>query len=142
MEKIWNEVSLWIGVAGGFAAWLLGGWDGLLITLTVLVVLDYISGVIKAVYLKTLSSAVGFKGILKKAAIFIVVAAASAAQTAIGQDLPLREMVMMFFIANEGISILENVAEMGMPIPEHFRDILLKLRNHQEEERNDGHTGN
>ena len=142
MEKLLNEVSLWAGLIGGFILWLLGGWDATLIALLVLAALDYLSGIIKSIFLKCLCSDIGYKGILKKVIMFIVVAAASAVQTVVGKDLPLQEMVIVFFIANEALSILENASQAGIPIPERFKAILLKMRSQSEKEDSDGEKRN
>ena len=74
--KIFNTLSIIGGVAGGFLCQWLGGWDVILKALVALVILDYITGVLKAIYTKTLSSAVGFKGLIRKGVIFIVIATA------------------------------------------------------------------
>lgn len=134
IEKLFNWVSVAAGVVGGTIAYFLGGWDALLIALTALVVLDYITGVAKAAYSKELSSEVGFKGLLKKIMIFIVVAASFVVQGVTGDILPLREVVIVFFIANEGISLLENAA-VFIPIPEALKNALIQLRNNESEEK-------
>ena len=131
MDSIFNFnwLSNIIGLLGGFFAWLFGGWDALMITLVTLVVLDYITGVIQAVYNKTLSSEIGFKGLLKKFLIFIIVAGSYCVQAAVGVNIPLREIVITFYIANEGISLLENVAKTGMVFPAKLKEVLLQLRS-------------
>lgn len=98
MDKIFNGTSIITGIAGGFIASLFGAWDKILWTLLVLMVLDYIAGVIKAVYKKQLSSSIGFKGILKKIVILIVVALANAIQQLIGNNVAIREIVIMFYM--------------------------------------------
>lgn len=99
----------------------------LLKTIVFLAVVDYITGLIKAVYLKSLSSEIGFKGLLKKIVMFIVIAVAFVIQQLIGGTIPLRECVIMFYISNEAISLLENAA-IFVPIPDKLRDVLLQLR--------------
>lgn len=128
MEKIFNAVSVITGIAGGFAASLFGVWDMLIRTLVVLMVIDYISGVIKGIYTKTLSSDIGFNGLLKKIAVLIVVALANVIQELTGNNIAIREIVIMFYIANEGISILENAAVLLPNMPEKLKEILLQLR--------------
>lgn len=128
MDKIFNAVSVITGIAGGLAASLFGAWDMLIRTLVVLMVIDYISGVIKGVYTKTLSSDIGFKGLLKKIAVLIVVALANVIQELTGNNIAIREIVIMFYIANEGISILENAAVLLPNMPEKLKEILLQLR--------------
>lgn len=132
MEKYWNEASIVVGVVGGVMTKLLGGMDGILHALIVFVVLDYLTGIIKAFVLKKLSSDVGFKGLVRKVLIFVVVAAAVEAEKIIGDAIPLREVVIMFYTANEGISLLENVAEF-LPIPEKLKEAFQQIRGNQEE---------
>ena len=127
MEKFNNIISVFIVVAGGYFAHLLGGWDALVKTIVALIVLDYITGVIKGIYTKTLSSGIGFKGILKKMMILLVIIMANVLQSFLGENVPLREIVITFFIANEGISLFENAAEV-IPMPEKIKEILLQLR--------------
>lgn len=127
MEKLFNWISILWGIAGGFLSYWLGGWDMLLKTIVFLAVVDYITGVIKGIYLKKLSSEIGFKGLLKKVVMFIVIAVAHVIQDLIGGTIPLREVVIMFYIANEGLSLLENAA-VFIPIPDKLKSILLQLR--------------
>lgn len=128
MEKLFNWISIAFGLIGGFFSYWLGGWDVLLKTIVFLAVVDYITGLIKAVYLKSLSSEIGFKGLLKKIVMFIVIAVSFVIQGLIGGTVPLREVVIMFYIANESLSLLENAA-IFVPIPEKLRDVLLQLRD-------------
>lgn len=128
MEKIFNWISILIGIVGGYLSHWLGGWDVLLRTIVFLAVLDYVTGLIKGIYLKKLSSEIGFKGLLKKIVMFIMIAVAFVIQELIGGTIPLREVVIMFYIANEGISLLENAA-IFVPIPDKLKDVLLQLRD-------------
>lgn len=128
MEKMFNGISIAFGVIGGLIVSFLGGWDGLAITLVSFIVLDWITGLLKAIYNKNLSSYTGFKGIIKKVVILIVVGVAVLLETNMGIP-AIREIVMMFFIANEGISLLENVSQMGIPFPDKLKEILIQLRN-------------
>lgn len=128
MDKYFNEVSIIIGIIGGFICKHLGGFDMLLGVIITLVVLDYLTGILKAIYNKKLSSEVGYKGIIKKIFIFIVIATAYEVQKVTGNNIPLREMTLMFFIANEAISLLENAGEF-IPIPDKLRDVLIQLRD-------------
>ena len=127
MSKVFNWFSIVGGVVGGFLSQYLGGYDVILKALIALVVLDYVTGVLKAIYTKTLSSAVGFKGLIRKIVIFIVVATAVIIQSVIGDAVPLREIVIIFFVCNEGISLLENASEF-IPIPDKLRETLIQLR--------------
>ena len=133
MEKIFNWISIVAGLVGGIIANALGGFDGIMIALISVVVLDYLTGVVKAIYTKKLSSEIGFKGIAKKILILLIVALACAIQNIIDSSIPAREIVIMFYIANEGLSVLENCAEL-IPVPEKIKSILLQLRNDETEE--------
>lgn len=136
-EKLFNSISVLSGAAGGILAGLMGGWDGLLAALITLVVLDYITGLAKAICQKELSSKIGFQGIVKKIVLFILVAAANALQLLLSGSLPLREIVLVFFIANEGLSLLENAA-VFVPIPGALKKALLQLRNETGQNSRDG----
>ena len=131
--KDFNLFSIISSFMGGLTAYLFGGFDMLLKALIALIVLDYITGVIKGVYNKKLSSDIGFKGLLKKVLILIIVALAVIIQKTINGVVPIRETVIVFFICNEGISIIENAAEF-IPIPEKLKRVLLQLRRQNEEE--------
>lgn len=128
MSKLFNTFSIVGAIVGGFLCQWLGGWDVILKALVALVVLDYFTGVLKAIVTKTLSSAVGFKGLVKKIFIFIVVATGVIVQGVIGDSIPLREIVIIFFICNEGISLLENASEF-VPIPAKLKETLIQLRD-------------
>lgn len=133
IEKLFNGVSIVVGLAGGFLCQWLGGYDVILKALIALVILDYVTGVLKAIYTKTLSSAVGFKGLIRKIVIFIVIATAVIVQMIVGDAIPLREITIIFFLCNEGISLLENASEF-VPIPEKLKDTLIQLREKGEKD--------
>ena len=126
MDKIFNWISVMFGLIGGVLSYWLGGWDVLLKTIVFLAVVDYITGVIKGIYTKKLSSETGFKGLLKKIVMFIVIAVSFSIQELIGNTIPLREVVIMFYICNEALSLLENAA-VFVPIPDKLRDVLIHL---------------
>lgn len=128
MDKIFNFTSIIAGAVGGFIASLFGAWDTILWALVVVMVFDYVTGIIKAVYTKTMSSKAGFKGLLKKVSILIIVGLANVIQVVTGGNVPLREVVIVFYIANEGISILENLSEILPNMPQALKDILSQLR--------------
>lgn len=132
MEKLFNLISLVFGFVGGIITYCLGGWDTTLKTIVFLAIADYGLGLCKGIFLKKLSSEIGFKGLLKKIVMFIVIAVAFAVQNLMGNTVPLREVVIMFYIANEGISILENAA-IFIPIPDKLRSVLLQLREKDSE---------
>lgn len=129
MDKIFNWTSTVIGIVGGFFAAIFGQWDSILWALLVIMVLDYLTGVIKAVYTKNVSSEVGFKGLLKKITILIIVALSNVLQQITGDNVAIREIVIMFYVANEGISVLENVAVIYPRMPKAIKDILLQIRD-------------
>lgn len=133
MEKGFNLIHILCSFAGGITAFMFGAWDSILWALLVIMVLDYITGVIKGVYSKQISSEIGFKGILKKITILVIVALANIMQVLMGGNVAIREIVIMFYIANEGISILENVAAVSTKMPEQLKNILLQLRDKSEQ---------
>lgn len=130
MEKYFNSISSIFGVIGGGIVYLLGGWDNLIIVLLILMCLDYVTGILKGIYTQKLSSNAGRKGIIKKISILIIISLAVMCEK-IGIP-AMREITIMFFAVNEGLSILENVAEMGLPIPEQIKNALLQIRSKEE----------
>ncbi len=117
--------AAFIGAALGA---LLGRLDGVLIALLICMALDYITGVIHAIYTKSLSSAVGFKGLLRKAVILVVVILGNVIDTYVMHaGSTCRSAVCLFYISNEGISILENAVAIGLPLPEKLKSILEEL---------------
>lgn len=130
MKEIWNWIQLGIAAAGGWLGYCLGGWDGFLYALVTFVVIDYITGLMCAVLDKKLSSEVGARGIFKKVLIFALVAIGHIVdKSVIGDGSVIRTAVIFFYISNEGVSILENSARIGLPIPEKLKDILTQLKN-------------
>lgn len=132
MEKLFNNLSMAIGAVGGVIVYWLGGWDILLKTILFLAAVDYVTGILKAVHQNQLSSEIGFKGLLKKITMFIVIAVSFSMQKLLNDTVPIREVVIMFYIANEGISLLENAAVLG-PVPEKLKNVLLQLRENDSE---------
>lgn len=115
---------------GGWIGYFVGGVDGLFTALLIFMVLDYITGLMCAVADKKLSSAVGFKGIFKKVLIILLVGVAHIADLhVVGTGSALRGAVVCFYLSNEGISILENAAHLGLPIPEKLKTVLEQLHN-------------
>lgn len=114
-------------VIGGLLTGFLGGWDTALKTLVLFVVLDYLTGVAAAVVTKTVDSNIGFKGIAKKVLIFVLVGVGYALDQFMGQDY-LRSLIIIFYIANEGISIVENLSRAGVPIPQAVLNVLNQLK--------------
>lgn len=130
MKEFWNTIQLAFTAVGGWLGYFLGGCDGLLFALLAFVVIDYVTGVMCAVADKTLSSAVGFRGICRKVLIFLLVGIAHILDThVIGEGSVLRTAVIFFYISNEGVSLIENAAHLGLPIPEKMKDILAQLHH-------------
>ena len=134
MEKYFNNVSVVFSIVGGGLAWLFGGWDILLWTLVGFIVLDYLTGLAKGWKTKTLSSETGFEGLIKKMMILTLVVMANFLQKLVGEAVPIREIVILFFISNEGISLLENAA-LFIDIPPQLKDALLQIRDKDKEEK-------
>lgn len=118
----------------GIAGFLWGSLDGLILALIAFMILDYITGVIVGIIQKKLSSSTGFEGILKKGLILIVVSVGHILDTQLfgGESSVCRSAVIGFYIANEGISILENVGKMGLSLPEKLKKVLEQLKNNSE----------
>ena len=115
---------------GGWLGYFLGGCDGLLYALIAFVVIDYITGVMCAVADKKLSSTEGFKGICRKMLIFLLVGIANILDVqVIGSGSVLRTAVIFFYISNEGVSLVENAAHLGLPVPDKLKDVLEQLHD-------------
>ena len=135
MKEFWNTIQLIFAGVGGWLGWFLGGCDGLLYALIAFVVIDYITGVMCAVIDHRLSSEVGFKGIFKKVLIFLLVGVANILDVqVIGTGCVLRTAVIFFYISNEGVSLLENAAYLGLPVPEKIKKVLEQLHSRSESE--------
>ena len=133
MKQIWNVIQLMFAMVGGWIGWFLGGCDGLLYTLLAFAVIDYITGVMCAVVDKTLSSAIGFKGICRKVLIFALVGIGHILDThVIGSGSVMRTAIIFFYISNEGVSISENAVHIGLPVPQKLKDVLEQLHNRSE----------
>ena len=137
IDIIWAKIQMAIAALGGWLGYFLGGMDGLMIALIIFMVLDYITGLMCAVSDKKLSSAVGFKGICKKVLILFMVGIANIVDLhVIGSGSALRGAVIAFYLSNEGLSLLENAAHIGLPIPDKMKDVLAQL--HGREDKKDG----
>ena len=128
MKQIWTGIQIAFSALGGFLGWFLGGADGFLYALIAFVVIDYATGVLCAIADKNLSSEVGFKGICRKVLIFTLVGIGNIVDVyVLGQGGVLRTAVIFFYLSNEGVSILENSAHLGLPIPEKLKEVLEQL---------------
>jgi toxin secretion/phage lysis holin len=106
----------------------LGGLDMALKTLLILMVLDYITGICKSIVNKKINSIIGLKGIIKKVGYLILVALSFLLDGVVGDTGAIRNLVVYFFVANEGISILENWGAMGLPLPSKILEVLEQLK--------------
>lgn len=138
MKEFWNVIQLVFAAVGGWLGWFLGGCDGLLYALVAFAVLDYITGVMCAIVDKKLSSEVGFKGICKKILIFVFVGIGHIIDTqVIATGSVFRTAVIFFYLSNEGVSMLENAAYLGLPIPTAIKKVLEQLHDRAEAEGGD-----
>lgn len=132
MEKYFNVI---VAILATFFTYLFGSWDLALQVLIVFMVLDYLTGVLHAYLIGQLSSEVGFKGLVKKCMILVVLIIGVMLDRILGAGTwVFRTLVCYFYIANEGISLLENVGNIGIPIPNKIRNALEQLNNDEESE--------
>ena len=130
MATGWFWIQIAFAGIGGFLGWFLGGLDGFMYTLVAFVVTDYITGVFCAIYDRTLSGKVGWRGVFRKTAIFLLVGAGHLLDRyVLGHDHIVRTSIIFFYLSHEGISLLENAVLLGLPIPTRLRDVLAQLRD-------------
>ena len=130
MKEFWNTIQLAFAAVGGWLGYFLGGCDGLLYALIAFVVIDYITGVMCSISDKTLSSEVGFKGICRKVLIFLLVGIGNIIDVQVlGSPGVLRTAVIFFYLSNEGVSLLENAAHLGLPVPDAIKTVLEQLHD-------------
>ena len=138
IDIIWAKIQMAVAAIGGWLGYFLGGMDGLMIALIIFMALDYITGLMCAITDKTLSSTVGFKGICKKVLILMLVGVANIIDLhVVGSGSALRGAVICFYMSNEGLSLLENAAYIGLPIPDKLKAILEQLHDRKEKEHTD-----
>ena len=123
-----NAIKLWLTAFITWIGWLVGGFDTMMITLLLFMVIDYLSGVMCGISNKKLSSEIGFKGIFKKVMIILLVGVSNLLGLALGVE-GLRYIIISFYLANEGISIIENASILGLPVPQKVKDVLEQLKN-------------
>ncbi|EMW5327497.1 phage holin family protein [Enterococcus faecalis] len=128
MERYLNTITMLLSIFGGIVVRLLGGLDQLLDVFLFLIIVDFITGWIKAIATKELSSRIGMLGIAKKVTMLFVVAVAVRVEKVVGNNLPIREMVLIFYIANEGLSFFENIAPF-IPMPKKLKELFIQLKN-------------
>ena len=132
IDLIWAKIQAAVTVIGGWLGYFLGGLDGLMIALVIFVVLDYVTGIMCAIADKKLSSSVGFKGICRKVLIFLLVGVAHIVDLhVVGSGSVLRGAVVCFYLSHEGVSMLENAAHLGLPVPEKLKVILEQLHDRE-----------
>ena len=137
MENVLNYFKVIVAAIGTGLTWLFGNWDTALVVLIAFMVLDYITGLLRAWINKEVSSDVGLKGIARKTVIFIVLIVAVLLDRLLNTGTwVFRTLICYFYIANEGISLLENCAGLGLPIPERLKDSLAQLKDGEKKELN------
>ena len=142
MKDVIGLVQTVITAVGAFVGWFLGGMDGFLYALIVMITLDYISGVMLAVVQRKLSSDIGARGIFKKVLIFSFVAMGHIIDTRIFHSgSAIRTAVILYFISNEGISVLENATALGVKVPKKLRDVLAQLNTEKQSDENKNMKG-
>lgn len=135
VELIWTKVQIALTAIGGWLGYFVGGMDGMLIALIVLMALDYVTGVMCAIVDKKLSSAVGFKGICKKVLILMLAGVANIVDLhVIGTGSALRGAVIAFYMSNEALSLFENAAHIGLPVPDTLKNALVQLHRRDDKE--------
>lgn len=135
MKEFWNIVQAVFTAVGGWLGYFLGGCDGLLYALLVFVILDYLTGLMCAIVDKKLSSEIGFRGIFKKVMIFVMVGIGQVLDVqCLGSVGILRTAVIFFYLSNEGVSLVENAAHLGLPIPEKLKAVLEQIHDRAEKE--------
>jgi toxin secretion/phage lysis holin len=127
---------------GAWLGYFVGGMDGLLSVLITMIIIDYVTGVMVAISQKKLSSEIGFKGICKKILIMVFVGIANIIDiNIIATGSMLRTATIFFYISNEGISVIENTALLGLPVPKKITNILEQLHDTAEKEDETGDEG-
>lgn len=135
MKEFWTTFKFVFADISTWLRWFLGGYDGLLYALLSFVVIDYITNVMCAVTNKKPSGSVGFKGIFNRVLIFALVGIGNILDTQIiGTGSVLRTAVIFFYLANEGVSLLENASHLGLAIPNKLKSILKQLNDHSEKD--------
>ena len=127
LEKMKN-IEYFISVMGGVISYLLGGWDILIATIIIFMILDYITGMSASWISKSWSSEIGYKGLLKKGMIIVMIIISVRLDNLLGDDMLFRNVVTFFYISNEGISIVENCGKLGLPIPSKIKTVLEQLK--------------
>ena len=137
MRQFWNLMQLCFSALGGWIGYFLGGNDKLIVALLLFVLTDFVTGIMRSIADKTLSSEIGFKGVCRKILIFMLVGMANVLDEHLGQGAVLRTATIFFFASNEGLSLIENASYLGLPIPKSLRDVLVQLHDKSENNKAD-----
>jgi len=130
IDLVWTKIQVAVTALGGWFGYFVGGVDGFMTALIVLMVLDYVTGIMCAIVDKQLSSSVGFKGLFKKMLIIMLVGVAHIVDMhVVGSNEALRSAVICFYLSNEGVSVMENASRLGLPIPEKLKAVLAQLHD-------------
>ena len=142
IDIVWAKVQMAFTVIGGWSGYVVGGVDGLMTALLIFMALDDVTGLMCAIADKKLSSSVGFKGICKKVLIIMLVGVAHVVDLhVVGTGDALRSAVVCFYLSNEGVSMLENAAHLGLPVPDKLKGILAQLHGRADEKKDDKKDG-
>lgn len=130
MDTVLDKAKIIFALSGGVFGWFFGAFDSLIYALIAFVVIDYVTGILVAIHNKRVSSEIGFRGISKKVMIFALVALGNIIdQCIISSGNSIRTMIIMFYLSNEGISIIENAGNMDLPLPRKLKDIIQQISN-------------
>ena len=133
IDLFWAKVQTAAAAIGGYLGYFVGGVDGLMTALIFFMVIDYITGLMCAIAGKKLSSEVGFKGICRKVLIFLLVGIGNIIDVQVlGSPGVLRTAVIFFYLSNEGVSLIENAAHLGLPVPDKLKAVLEQLHDRAE----------
>ena len=129
------------GALGAFLSFFLGSLDGILRILVIVMAVDYVTGVLNSFVQKNFSSAIGFHGIARKVCMFLVIGITNVLDhELLAHSEVLRDAVCMFYLANEGLSVMENAISLGVPFPEKLKERFLIWRNGKSDDKNDIHS--
>jgi len=135
MDKVWDYIKYFIMTLGTGLTWLYGAWDKALIVLITFMVIDYITGLAKGWYNNELSSDIGLKGLARKFLILLIVMVTVLLDRLLNTGTwVFRTLACYFYIANEGLSILENIISMGVPVPDKLKETLIQLKDGEKKE--------
>lgn len=129
-----KEIQYAFSAIGGVVGWYIGGVDGFMYALITFVVIDYLTGLMVAILEHKLSSEIGFRGIFKKVLIFALVGIGNIIDIhLLGSGSAVRTAVIFFYVSNEGISIVENAAKIGLPVPKKLLEVLAQIKSKGDE---------